>query len=161
MYYRQLLGNPRSSSPALRRRSVVGRLRLEGVLSAGNLTRYRRYRELIASLPDAPCYVVDVHKSPDYGAKPRSGRMPTLLRSSVLIVLRRPPAEDRLLLPTELPALHGLEIPSGLLSRLPAADVRSLVGNSVHIVQVGVFVQFALGTRVLQAQEASDDEDNQ
>ena len=149
-YYRQSLGNLRSSSPVLRRRSLAGKLRLEDVLSAGNLTRYRRYRELIANLPEAQCYVVDVHQSPDYGAKPRSGRMPTLLRSSVLVVVRRPPAEDRLLLPTELPALHGLEIASGLLSRLPAAEVRSLVGNSMHMVQIGVFVQFALGTRVLR-----------
>ena len=149
-YYRKLLGSLRSGSPVLRRRALVGKVCLEDVLCAGNWTRYRRYRELIASLPDAPCYVVDVHKTPEYGAKPRSRRMPTLLRSSVLVVLCRPPAEDRLLLPTELPALHGLEIAPGLLSRLPAADVRSLVGNSMHMVQVGVFVQFALGTRVLR-----------
>ena len=76
--------------------------------------------------------------------------MLTFLYSSVLVVLCRPPAEDRLLLPTELPALHGLEIPFGVLSRLPAADVRSLVGNSMHMVQVGGFLQFALGTRVFR-----------
>ena len=149
-YYRQLLGNPRSGSPVLRRRALLGRLRLDDVLSAGNMVRYRRYREQIVSLPDAPCYIVDMHKSADCGAKPRSERMPTLLRSSVLVVLCRQPAEDRFLFPTELPALHGLEISSDRLCGLPAADVRSLVGNSMHIVQVGVFVQFALGTRALR-----------
>jgi hypothetical protein len=47
--------------------------------------------------------------------------------------------------------LHGLKLSPDLVSRLPAADVRSLVGNSMHMVQVGLFVQFALSTRRLRS----------
>jgi site-specific DNA-cytosine methylase len=145
-YYHQLLAVNRRRRSCGRRR-----LRLDDVLSAGNVSRLRKYREMVATLPDASCYVVDVHKSPDWGAKPRSSQIPTLLRSSILVALRAPPEEDRLLLPSELPALHGLKLSPDLVSRLPAADVRSLVGNSMHMVQVGLFVQFALSTRRLRS----------
>jgi hypothetical protein len=150
-YYHQLIAVHRRRSNWCHNHN--GRLRLDDVLTAGNASRLQKYREMVATLPDSPCYIVDVHKSPEWGAKPRSGQMPTLLRSSILVALCTPPAEDRLLLPTELPALHGLEFPPGLASRLPAADVRSLVGNSMHMVQVGVFVQFALGTRELRSHD--------
>ena len=50
-------------------------------------------------------------------------------------------------LPSELPAMHGLHLPANALSALLAAAVRSLVGNSMHVAQVGCFVQYALATR--------------
>ena len=52
-----------------------------------------------------------------------------------------------MMLPSELPAMHGLHLPARVLSALLVRAVRSLVGNSVHVAQVVFFVQYALATR--------------
>ena len=75
------------------------------------------------------------------------GPRPTILRSSKLMAIFGSEDEDRMLLPSEMPGIHGIRLPPSVLSKLPAHAVRSLVGNSMHVVQVGCFVQYALATR--------------
>ena len=49
--------------------------------------------------------------------------------------------------PSELVSIHGLDISPAVLGRLTARQVRGLVGNSMHVAQIGAFVQFALAAR--------------
>ncbi len=135
-------------------------LSLQDVLPAGYWTRYR---EKVADLPTlgdtlrAPCYIIDANVTASYGGKPKSASVPTLLRSSRLVIVTRS-GDDRLLLPEELLALHGLVLPAHVLARMPSAEVRSVVGNSMHVAQVGCFLQFALATRsVGEVESAGDD----
>jgi hypothetical protein len=69
------------------------------------------------------------------------------MRSSTLVAIFPSAASDRLVLPRELVAMHGLELPAQVVSRLSASRVRSLVGNSMHVAQVGCFLQFAFAMR--------------
>ena len=73
--------------------------------------------------------------------------VPTLLKSTVLVVLFADPAQDCLLTPGELASIHGLDISPAVLRRLTVSQVRGLVGNSMHVAQIGAFVQFALAAR--------------
>ena len=43
--------------------------------------------------------------------------------------------------------MQGIRLPPEELSSLDPREVRSLVGNSMHVAQVGCFVQYALATR--------------
>ena len=91
--------------------------------------------------------MVDIIKNPGWGGAPQRQRVPTILRSSKLMVVFQEEEQDRLLLPAEMPAMHGLHLPKCVMDRLPARVVRSLVGNSMHVAQVGCVVQHALATR--------------
>ena len=82
-----------------------------------------------------------------WGGTPQCKHVPTILRSSKLMVFFQEEEQDRLLLPAEMPAVHGLHLPKCVMDRVPARGVRSLVGNSMHVAQVGCFVQYALATR--------------
>lgn len=161
-YYRKLLeqegrkrkgGSEARSKPVPPRRAPCPRpgdkLTLRDVLQAGNLHRYHGHRQRIAehTSPEA-CHIIDVNVTPGWCGTPSSTRVPTLLKSSCLVaVFGRGSDADRLLLPSELPAIHGLELPSSVVSRLPARAVRSLLGNSMHVAQVGSFLLYALATR--------------
>lgn len=124
-------------------------LTLRDVLQPGNLSRYHGHCQRIAERTSpAACRIIDVNVSPGWGGAPSSARVPTLLKSSCLVaVFGRGSDRDRLMLPSELPAIHGLELPSSVVSRLPARAVRSLLGNSMHVAQVGSFLLYALATR--------------
>ena len=161
-YYRKLLaqqGRERKGGSEARSKLVPPRrapcprpgdkLTLRDVLQAGNLHRYHGHLQRIAeqTSPEA-CHIIDVNVSPGWAGTPSSTRVPTLLKSSCLVaVFGRGSDADRLLLPSELPAIHGLELPSSVVSRLPARAVRSLIGNSMHVAQVGSFLLYALATR--------------
>ena len=73
--------------------------------------------------------------------------VPTLMRSSILVLLSANAAQDCLFLPSELASIHGLRIPPSVLRRLSVREARALVGNSMHVAQIGAFAQFALATR--------------
>ena len=55
--------------------------------------------------------------------------------------------QDRLLSPSELPAIHGITLPAHVLAKLDLKDVISLTGNSMHVAQIGIFIQYAFATR--------------
>lgn len=145
------------SVPQRRRRTKGPRfshLRLRDVLYGGYLGRYEVYRKnLQESLAKRGCHLVDIAKSPGYSSAPTSSRFPTLLKSSCLVAMYDSAESDRLVLPSELPAVHGLHIPPIVAADLPPRAVRALVGNSMHVAQVGCFVQFALAGRTLSSQE--------
>ena len=69
------------------------------------------------------------------------------MRSSVLMAMHESTDEDRVLLPCELPGFHGITLPSHVLEKLELREVMSLTGNSMHVVQIGSFIQYALATR--------------
>jgi hypothetical protein len=136
--------------PVLRRlasKQLPPKLTLKNILPGGLCRRYQQHREKAAEAPNdtGHCYVVDAHKTVSWGGKPKS-RVPTILRSSTLIAIFESPEQDRLLLPSELPGIHGIRLPPEALSSLAPREVRSLVGNSMHVAQVGCFVQYALAT---------------
>ena len=121
---------------------------MRDVLHGGFLTRYDEYRKnLKDALAKHGCHVVDINKTPGYSGAPNSRRFQTLMKSSCLVAMFDSVESDRLLLPSELPAVHGLHLPPDVLGDLPPRAVRNLVGNSMHVVQVGSFVQYALATR--------------
>lgn len=131
-------------------------IKLKDTLPAGIRKRYQDHREKVMSVcgawtpggsTPAKCYIVDMNRSLSWSGAPQCRRVPTLLRSSKLAAIFESEAEDRMFLPSELPAMHGIHLPPCVLSRLPARAVRSLLGNSMHVAQVGCFVQYALATR--------------
>ena len=139
------------------------KLNVRDTLPAGTRKRYLQHREQVvkarrtsASFATS-CYIVDVHRSPGWGARPQCRHVPTILRSSQLLAMHRCAAADRMLLPSELPAMHGLHLPARVLCALPASAVRSLVGNSMHVAQVGCFVQYALATRSYRVPSSEPD----
>lgn len=122
---------------------LVSQLRVRDVLHGGMLARYELYRK---NLRGAGCHLVDLAKTPGYSRAPDSKRVPTLMKTSCLVALCDSEESDRLLLPSELPAIHGFELPAKVRD-LPSSAVRGLIGNSMHAVQVGSFVLYALATR--------------
>ena len=126
----------------------MGDIRLTDVLHGGALSRYEGHRRQVTSTfgEFRGCCIVDINNTPEYRGGPSDARVPTIMRSSTLVAIFSCKASDRLVLPTELPAIHGLQLP-GVAARLPSRKVRSLVGNSMHVVQVGCFLQFALAMR--------------
>lgn len=121
------------------------------VLGAGDRTRYEGHRKKVelarGASTSAGCHMVDINRTPGWGGAPQCHHVPTILRSSKLMVFFQEEEQDRLLLPAEMPAMHGLHLPKCVMDRVPARGVRSLVGNSMHVAQVGCFVQYALATR--------------
>merc|ERR1712026_373766 len=73
--------------------------------------------------------------------------VPTILRSSMLVAFCGSPEQDRALLPSEMLGIHGIRLPTEVMATLAPRQVRSLVGNSMHVAQIGCFVQYALATR--------------
>ena len=91
--------------------------------------------------------VVDINCSSTYKAKHERNVIPTLLKSSVLVLLCKDATEDCLFTPSEMTAIHGLDIPEPVLRRLTLRQAHTLVGNSMHVAQIGTFVQCMLATR--------------
>ena len=123
--------------------------RLEQLLSGGLLQRYRHHRAQAEGqnlLTSSQCIVVDINQNVGYRRALRD-MVPTLMKSTVLVVLFADAAQDCLLTPGELASIHGLDISPSVLRRLRVGQVRALVGNSMHVAQIGAFVQFALATR--------------
>ncbi len=169
-YYREVLGQEKArsapvlrrqvrSAPVLRRQTAPAETEaaattLQDVLHVGYRKRYLGHRKLVDELPAAAkskAHIADVNVTPEYARGPKTCRVATILRSSCLVVMSESGREfDRLLLPAELPAIHGLQLPP--LPHLPMRAVRSLVGNSMHVAQVGCFLQYALATRSLREQ---------
>ena len=128
----------------------VSQLSVRDVLHGGFLKRYDEYRKKLKdALAKHGCHVVDIMKTPEYSGAPNSTRFQTLMKSSCLVAMFDSEESDRLLLPSESPAVHGLHLLLDVLRDLPPTDVRYLVRNSMHVVQVGSFVQYALATRTL------------
>jgi hypothetical protein len=141
-----------ASKPVLRRlvgKQLPPKIRLSDMLCAGLRARYLQHREKIAKVRRMPgtCYVVDINKSVGWGGKPDCSRVPTILRSSKLVAVFESPEHDRLLLPSEMPGIHGMRLPSEVVASLAPREVRSLIGNSMHVAQIGCFIQYALATR--------------
>ena len=122
-------------------------LGVRDVLTPKARERYEAHRAKLDRVQPSTCCIVDINVSPQWGGPPQSRHCPTILRSSTMTALYSSGGQDRLLLPQELPAIHGLRLPPTVLPRLPEAVLRSLVGNSMHAAQVGSFVQHALATR--------------
>jgi len=147
-YYRKLLGK-RARPPVPRRRAIqeTTSLTLADVLCSGMWKRYEGHRARVVARMGDGCHIVDINHNPEYRGPPSDARVPTIMRSSTLVAVFPSAASDRLVLPTELVAMHGLELPAQLMSRLPDRRLVSLVGNSMHVAQVGCFLQFALAMR--------------
>ena len=122
---------------------------LSDVLPAGLRTRYEQHRDKVAEVRRSPreCYVVDINKTVGWGGPPVCHRVPTILRSSMLVAFCGSPEQDRALLPSEMLGIHGIRLPTEVMATLAPRQVRSLVGNSMHVAQIGCFVQYALATR--------------
>ena len=139
--------------PKLRRLKVKQpppcKLRVRDILPAGLRARYEAHREKVNSCRSRPgaCYVRDINRKATWGSSPQCDYVPTIMRSSMLVALFESDDDDRLILPREMPGIHGISLPDGVLSKLQPREVRSLVGNSMHVVQVGGFIQYALATR--------------
>lgn len=138
--------------PSLRRMSQKGPGPMPQVadyLVRGLLSRYRDHREAVAKIRknEQDCFVVDINQTAAYGRASTPNVFPTILKSSVLVVLSADEANDRMFVPQELLSIHGIDLPSSVLRRLKLRQVRQLLGNSMHVVQVGTFIQCALATR--------------
>ena len=122
---------------------------MSNILPAGMRTRYQQHREKVAKARNSPseCYFVDINKTAAWSGAPVCNRVPTILRSSTLVAIFDSPERDRVLLPSEMPGMHGMRLPAGVAAKLTPRDVRSRVGNSMHAAQIGCFIQFALATR--------------
>ena len=96
--------------------------------------------------PIVLCIVVDISQNVGY-RRPARHMVPTLMKSTNLVVLFKDAAQDFLFTPSELAAIHGLDISPAVLRRLTVSQVRGLVGNSMHVAQIGAFVQFAFAAR--------------
>ena len=55
--------------------------------------------------------------------------------------------QARLVLPDELLLAHGLVLPERLKSQLSDRQKMLVVGNSMHVAQVGTFLQYVFATR--------------
>ena len=122
---------------------------LAQVLSGGLLQRYREHRANteVSRRTDADYFVVDINKTATYKYKHARNMIPTLMKSSILALLCGDAAEDCLLTPSEMTAIHGLDIPEAVFRRLTLRQAGALVGNSMHVAQIGAFVQGMLATR--------------
>ena len=121
---------------------------MRGVLPVGLRTRYDEHRERVNRIRSRPgaCYVRDINRTAMWGGAPQCHNVPTIMRSSALVALFESEDDDRLILPREMPGIHGISLPTGVLSRLEPKEVRSFVGNSMHVVQVGACIHFAFAT---------------
>ena len=124
-------------------------LRVRDVLPAGLRGRYEAHRVQVDSIctQTGVCYVRDINRTAGWGGKPQCQHVPTILRSSKLVAMFHSRDQDRLLLPSELPCIHGITLPAHVLAKLEPREVMSLTGNSMHVTQIGAFIQYALATR--------------
>ena len=141
-----------ASKPVPRRlvgKQLPPKIPVSNILPAGLRARYLQHREKVAKVRRTPreCYIVDINKTAAWGGTPVCHRVPTILRSSKLVAVFESPEHDRLLLPSEMPGIHGIRLPAEVAANLAPREVRSLVGNSMHVAQIGCFVQYALATR--------------
>ena len=142
-----------ASTPGMRRikkkQAPPCKLRVRDILPAGLRQRYLEHRERVQkvrTLRDT-CYVRDINRTAGWGGAPQCQSVPTIMRSSTLVAMFESEDDDCLLLPSELPGIHGIRIPAHVLQSLEPKEVRSLIGNSMHVVQIGTFVGYALSTR--------------
>ena len=122
--------------------------RLDQFLWGSSLQRYHDHRAqpYTQDLTSSQCIVVDISQNVGY-RRPARHMVPTLMKSTNLVVLFKDAAQDFLFTPSELAAIHGLDISPAVLRRLTVSQVRGLVGNSMHVAQIGAFVQFAFAAR--------------
>ena len=125
------------------------KLRVRDILPAGLRKRYLEHRERVEKVRTLreTCYMRDINRTAGWGGAPQCQSVPTIMRTSTLVAMFESEDDDRLLLPSELPGIHGIRIPADVLQSLQPKDVRSLVGNSMHVAQIGTFVGYALSTR--------------
>ena len=156
-YYQQLWSQQHGGDEPLPTGSVLRRLtsktmsplpRLDQFLWGSSLQRYHDHRAqpYTQDLTSSQCIVVDISQNVGYRRHTRH-MVPTLMKSTNLIVLFKDAAQDFLFTPSELAAIHGLDISPAVLRRLTVSQVRGLVGNSMHVAQIGAFVQFAFAAR--------------
>ena len=132
-------------------------LRVRDVLPVGLRGRYEAHRVKVDSIRTSTglCYVRDINKSAGWGGKPQCQHVPTILRSSTLVAMFDSKDQDRLILPTELPSIHGIILPANLMSQLAPRELMSLTGNSMHVAQIGTFIQYAFATRTYKLKHIS------
>ena len=123
-------------------------------LAPGMYSRYCEHRDAAAkirqSLSEQDCIVVDINQSASYSLwRPftKPNEFPTIMKSSTLVVLSADEAHDCMFVPKELLSIHGIVLPDSVLRRLSGKQVRQLVGNSMHVVQIGTFTQCAFAAR--------------
>ena len=150
---------PPVPKPVLRRlrskQPPTCKLRVRDVLPDGLRKRYLEHRTEVgqarsshgSGISREKCVVVDINQTASWSGAPQSRCAPTIMRSSTLVALFESEDEDRILLPSEMPGVHGLQIPPRVLAELHPKEVGSLVGNSMHVAQIGLFIQYALATR--------------
>ena len=149
--WRERTGSP-PPRPSPRRMDLKGpgpMPRVADYLAPGLYSRYRDHRDAVAKIrkSEQDCFVVDINQSASYGRVSKPNVFPTILKSSVLVVLPADEAHDCMVVPKELLSIHGIDLPSSVLRRLKPKQVRQLLGNSMHVVQVGTFIQCALAAR--------------
>ena len=119
-YYMELWSRQHGGDQPLPTGSVLRRLtakahgplpQLEQLLSGGLLQRYHdhRARAETQNLTSSQCIVVDINQNADYRRALRD-MVPTLMRSTVLVLLFADAAQDCLFTPGELVSIHGLDI---------------------------------------------------
>ena len=123
--------------------------RVADYLAPGLCSRYRDHRDAVAKIrkSEQDCFVVDINMSASYRTFTKPNVFPTIMKSSILVILSADEAHDRMFVPEELLSIHSIDLPSAVLRRLTLRQVRQLLGNSMHVVQVGTFIQCALAAR--------------
>ena len=118
-------------------------------LAPGLFSRYQDHREAVAKIRknDQDCFVVDINKNASYSSNSTPNMIPTILKSSVLVILSADEANDCMFVPRELLSIHGIVLADSVLRRLTVRQVKQLVGNSMHVVQIGTFIQCAFAAR--------------
>ena len=141
-----------SRRPVLRRlvgKQLAPAIPVFRLLAGGMHKRYVQHRDKVAKVrrsSDA-CFLVDINQAAAWAGRADCRKVPTLLRSSKLVAVFESPEKDRLLLPSEVPAVHGLRLPAQAMAMLTPREVCSMIGNSMHVAQIGCFLVYALSTR--------------
>jgi hypothetical protein len=144
-------------------RRLVGKqlppeLEVKNILPEGLRKRYAQHREKVATerKDAASCFLVDINKTASWGGKPVCNKVSTILRSSKLVAIFQSSKDDRVIMRSELPAMHGIILPQKVVAGLSRQEMGSLIGNSMHVAQIGCFVQYALATREYVLPTGSD-----
>ena len=143
-HYQELLSGKSHNQPVLPR--VVG---LSDVLSEGNMKRLDAF---LTSLQASPAQhndvAVDISANVRWAGLNLKPYLATLTCSTCLVFVPRAGSSEavRLILPSELPAIHGISFPQDLGAQIKPVQMRSLIGNSMHVAQVGCFLQFAFAS---------------
>jgi hypothetical protein len=125
---------------------------LEELLSGSERCRFLDHMGQVEKLPAserARGMFVDISQNLKFGTKPCGSHIPTLTRHTRLVYV--PPRSGRrgarMATPEELLAMHGLELSRESSQNLSPHQVQLLVGNSMHVAQVGRFLQHCLASR--------------